>query len=228
MSRNFLTKYAIKIIHSKMRFQVIITLNDGSKYYLEKINTTQKELNEVKKLYKIPDIKHEKALFVARLFTETELKKILNFLINNDYILKFKVQKINPFTLEDDVVSFAKLARTFTSNMTWETISFEVIDGMLIMGYGLIEENYERRKNFKNYLGTKQILNLMGKEITIKNIDKLQYYLLNIKGIEDIFEYAKNLQQQPFPKLSKTLNELEKILESSSTPPDKVIKFNKK
>ena len=211
-----------------MRFQVIITLNDGAKYYLEKINITQKELNEVKKLYKIPDIKYEKALFVARLFTESELKKILNFLINNNYILKFKVQKINPFTLEDDVVSFAKLARTFTSNMTWETISFEVIDGMLIMGYGLVEENYERRKNYKNFLGIKQIINLMGKEVTIKNIDKLNHYLSNIKGIDDIFEYAKNLQQLPFPKLNRTLNEFEKVLESSSSPPDKVIKFTKK
>ncbi len=211
-----------------MRYQVIITLTDGAKYYLEKINTTEKELNEVKKLYKIPNIKHEKALFVARLFTETELKKVINFLINNDYVLSFKIQKINPFILEDDVVSFSKLARTYTQGANWETISFEIIDGMFIMGYGIIEENFQLRKEYRNYIGAKKILDMLGKEITIKNIDKIQNFLTNTKGIDDIYQFVSEIENCPPEKLAKVLAEIEKILLTPSKESDKIIKFTKK
>ncbi len=212
-----------------MRYQVIVYLNDGSKYILEKINTTEKELNEVKKFYKIPDIKHEKALFVARLFTEKQLKDIIEFLINNDYIAKFEVNKINPFILEDDVISLAKVARTYTEGTNWETISFEVINGMFVMGYGLINENMELRKIEKNFIAAKQILNLLGKEITLKNIEKVQKFILDTKGIDDIYQYLTEIQKSSPEKFGKALAEIEKILETSlPTSSGKVIKFIKK
>ncbi len=214
-----------------MRFQVTVTLVDGSRYILEKINTTDKEVNEVKRLYKIPAHLHEKAVFIARLFNENQLKTIINFLINNDYIAEFHISKINPVTLEDDVISLSKIVRTYTNGTNWESISFEVIDGMFIMGYGLIDENYEARKNERDFNATKQLLDMLGREITLKNIEKIQNYLRDVKGIDDIFRFVTELQESSPEKLNKILNELEKILISGTAQAhDKIIKLfqNKK
>ncbi len=214
-----------------MRYQVTVTLVDGSRYILEKINTTDKEVNEIKKLYKIPSHLHEKAVFVARLFNEKQLKSIINFLINNDYIAEFHISKINPFTLEDDVISLSKVVRSYTNNTNWESISFEVIDGMFIMGYGLIDENYEARKSERDFNATKQLLNMLGKEITMRNIEKIKNYLKDVKGIDDIFKYVSDIQTAPPETLNKILNELEKILTTpSKTSDSKIIKLfqNKK
>ncbi len=214
-----------------MRFQVTVTLVDGSRYILEKINTTDKEVNEIKRLYKIPPHLQEKAVFVARLFDEKQLKTIINFLINNDYIAEFHISKINPVTLEDDVISLSKIVRTYTNGTNWESISFEVIDGMFIMGYGLIDENYEARKNERDFNATKQLLSMLGRDITLKNIEKIQNYLKNVKGIDDIFRFVTELQESSTEKLNKILNELEKILTSGTDQShDKIIKLfqNKK
>ncbi len=214
-----------------MRFQVTVTLVDGSRYILEKINTTDKEINEIKRLYKIPPHLQEKAVFVARLFNEKQLKTIINFLINNDYIAEFHISKINPVTLEDDVISLSKIVRTYTNGTNWESISFEVIDGMFIMGYGLIDENYEARKNERDFNATKQLLSMLGRDITLKNIEKIQNYLKNVKGIDDIFRFVTELQESSTEKLNKILNELEKILTSGTDQShDKIIKLfqNKK
>ncbi len=214
-----------------MRFQVTVTLVDGSRYILEKINTTDKEVNEIKRLYKIPPHLQEKAVFVARLFNEKQLKTIINFLINNDYIAEFHISKINPVTLEDDVISLSKIVRTYTNGTNWESISFEVIDGMFIMGYGLIDENYEARKNERDFNATKQLLSMLGRDITLKNIEKIQNYLKNVKGIDDIFRFVTELQESSTEKLNKILNELEKILTSGTDQShDKIIKLfqNKK
>ncbi len=214
-----------------MRFQVTVTLVDGSRYILEKINTTDKEVNEIKRLYKIPPHLQEKAVFVARLFDEKQLKTIINFLINNDYIAEFHISKINPVTLEDDVISLSKIVRTYANGTNWESISFEVIDGMFIMGYGLIDENYEARKNERDFNATKQLLSMLGRDITLKNIEKIQNYLKNVKGIDDIFRFVTELQESSTEKLNKILNELEKILTSGTDQShDKIIKLfqNKK
>ena len=214
-----------------MRYQVTVTLVDGSKYILEKINTTDKEINEIKRFYKIPPHLHEKAVFIARQFNDKQLKKIINFLTNNDYIMEFHVSKINPHTLEDDVISLGKIVRTYTDGSNWESISFEIIDGMFIMGYGLIDENYEARKNLREFNAIKQLLDLLGRDITLKNIEKIQNYLKDIKGIDDIFRYVTEIQESSPETLNKILNGLDKVLQSSSkTEPSKVIKLfqNKK
>ena len=214
-----------------MRYQVTVTLVDGSKYILEKINTTDKEINEIKRFYKIPPHLHEKAVFIARQFNENQLKKIINFLTNNDYIMEFHVAKINPHTLEDDVISLGKIVRTYTESSNWESISFEIIDGMFIMGYGLIDENYEARKNLREFNAVKQILNMLGEDITIKHIERIQNYLKDIKGVEDIFQYVTELQESSPENLNKILNEIDKILKSSDKREQtKVIKLfqNKK
>ena len=211
-----------------MRYQVTVTLVDGSKYILEKINTTDKEVNDVKRFYKIPAHLHEKAVFVARLFDEKQLRSIINFLINNDYIAEFHISKINPFTLEDDVISLSRVVRTYTNSSKWESISFEVLDGMFIMGYGLIDENYEARKTERDFTAVKQLLDMLGKNITLKNIDKIQNYLKSVKGIDDIFKYVSELQTSSPETLNKILNELEKILVTSSQKSNgKIIKLYK-
>jgi hypothetical protein len=212
-----------------MRFQVSVIITDGSKFYLEKINVTKKEVKEVKKKYKIPEYYHNKAVFVAKLFNEYELKIVSDFLFKNDYTKSYSVAKINPFMLEDDVVPYSKIVRTSNQNTKWETISLGQINHMFIMGYGLAEKNLELRKIERNYQGCLILLELVDAEKTIENIDKLQNYLLNVKKIDNISEFAnKVLNSKPYI-VQKYANELRKLIfPSKEENKDKTFKGDNK
>jgi len=195
-----------------MVYQVSLTLTDGSKYYLEKINVTKEEVNNIKMKYEIPDHLHNKAVYIARQFSESQLGIILDFLQKNDYVKSYKVKKINPYLLEDDVAPFSKLARSNIEGTNWETISLGQINSMFIMGYGLAKINYELRRTERNHQGAILLLDLINVSKNKKNISKLQNYLLNVKHIEDIHEFANKTLNLPKEEISLVADELKKII----------------
>ncbi len=215
-----------------MRYQIKVILTDGSVFYLEKINITKKEVKEIRDKYKIPNFLHDKAVFIAKLFSDYECKIMYDFLFKNDYIKSFQITKINPFILEDDVISYSKIARSSTEGSNYETISLGQINSMFVMGYGSIKDNFEKRKTERNYQGTIILLELADAEKSLQNIDKLQNYLLTVKNIKDISEFANKLLNAKQYEIEKNVNEFRKVLfpdktsnEKPSESFDKIIKI---
>ncbi len=217
-----------------MRFQISVILTDGSKFFLEKINVTKKDVKDMREKYKIPEYYQNKAVYIAKLFNEYEVKIVSDFLFKNDYMKSYTITKINPFMLEDDVISYSKIVRTNSQGSKWETISLGQVNHMFIMGYGLIEENAKLRRQERDYQGCLILLELVDAERTIKNIDTLQYYLVNVKKIEDIYEFAnKVLNSKPY-NVQKYADEIRKLLfpnksssESNQQLNTKIIKIPK-
>jgi hypothetical protein len=205
-----------------MRYQISIILTDGSKFYLEKINITKKEVRDVKEKFKIPDYFSDKALFVAKLFNEYEMKIITDFLIKNDYVKIYKVSKINPFILEDDVIPFSKVSQHSSLGSEWETISFGQINHMYVMGYGSIKENLNRRQIERNYQGTLILLELINAEKTINNIEKLQNYLQNVKHITDVSEYANKILNAKESVINKVAEEFKRLIYPEALPKESI------
>ena len=216
-----------------MRYQVSVTLTDGSKFFLEKINITKKEIQEVRKKYKIPEYYSDKCLFVAKLFNDYELKLLLDFLFKNDYIKTYSVTKINPFIIEDDVIPFSKASKINKFDNDWETISLGQINHLFVMGYGSISENMNLRVMERNYQGVLVLLELIDAEKTLEHIEKLENYLVSEKGIKDVSEFANKLLNSSQNEIEKNVTEFRKLLYPDMKIPqsysyEKIIKVPKK
>jgi hypothetical protein len=209
-----------------MRFQINVTLTDGSKFFLEKTNITKKEIKEIRYKYKIPEYYSDKSLFVAKLFNEYELKFMLDFLFKNDYIKKYTVSKVNPFMLEDDVVPFSKISKIATSDNDWETISLGQINHLFVMGYGSISENTKLRKEERNHQGVMILLELINAEKSLENTEKLKDYLVNKKHIENISDFADKLLNSSQNEIEKNAAEFRSLLYPEDSNSDSE-KFNK-
>ncbi|GEM_PF-4248794 len=200
-----------------MLYQTTFKLTDASIFYLEKNNITKKDINEIISKFKIPPLYSDKAIFIAKLFTNYETKILIDFANENSYIKELTYTKIDPSTLDDHIIPYSKIAKKSDEHgSNWEIISFGQINNMFVSGYGKVKENNNLRKKERNYKASILLLKLINIPTTSKNINTLQDYLINIKKLDDVSIFLNDLLECKENNTEKFYNEISKILSISN------------